>query len=186
MWQIGHNNCCCHGLRKVAQSAINCQIWSYWLSPGLEWTWIFDQPNTKSLLEVIDWLRRGSIQRNARREERHKERERTKGESKEGISVTRLGNFWKFLVTNFLTKVAQIYRRLFRIFENNNFQVKTAVASFCPTFSKIGLLLISASGHTGRNKRLKGKKRGKEKVAQAPFLMRFYFGKLNLFLSVDQ
>ena len=101
-------------------------------------------------------------------------------------SVTILSDILKFLVTNFLTKVAQIYRRLFRIFENNNFQVKTAVASFCPTFSKIGLLLISASGHTGRNKRLKGKKRGKEKVAQAPFLMRFYFGKLNLFLSVDQ
>ena len=32
MWQFGQNKCC-HRLRKVSQSDINCSIWSHWFCP---------------------------------------------------------------------------------------------------------------------------------------------------------
>ena len=35
-----------------------------------------------------------------------------------GVSVTRLGDFWKFFVTNFLTKVAQIFVDFWGYYEN--------------------------------------------------------------------
>ena len=34
------------------------------------------------------------------------------------------------------------------VFENDNFKVKTAMASFWATFGKIGQLFIPSSGHT--------------------------------------
>ena len=60
--------------------------------------------------------------------------------------MTRLGDFWKFLVTNFLTKVAQMYVDFLGYFENFQFHFLTTVVTFWAT---LGLLNISASGHTG-------------------------------------
>ena len=61
--------------------------------------------------------------------------------------MTRLGNFFKKLVTKISTKVAKCFVTL-GYFENTTFHVKTAVAAFWPTFGKFGPLVISASGHT--------------------------------------
>ena len=55
-------------------------------------------------------------------------------------SVTRLGDLWNFLVTNFLKKLA-----ILGYFKNINLQVKHALT----TFGKFRILFISASGHTG-------------------------------------
>ena len=64
--------------------------------------------------------------------------------SNDGISVTGLGDFWKFFVSRLLLKWAQMYSDILRLFENITFQAKSVVATF-------GLLLISTTGHTGRN-----------------------------------
>ena len=45
-------------------------------------------------------------------------------------SVTRLGDFWRFLVTNFLLKVAQMYGDFSGFLKSIPFDVKTAVATF--------------------------------------------------------
>ena len=45
-------------------------------------------------------------------------------------SVTRLGHFETFLVTNFLAKVTQVYEDILCYFEKINFQVKSAVSTF--------------------------------------------------------
>ena len=60
-------------------------------------------------------------------------------------SVTRLGDFWKLLMTVFHAKAAQIFGGFF---ENINFQVKTAVSTFWATFNKFGQLFTSPSGRT--------------------------------------
>ena len=59
-------------------------------------------------------------------------------------SVTRLGNFWKFLVTDFFQKQPKC--RVF--FENITFLGEAAVATFWATLGKFGLLFTSISGHT--------------------------------------
>ena len=63
------------------------------------------------------------------------------------FSVTRLGDFWKFLATHFLRKVGLWLFGLFwktLIFELN--QLWLIFGQLLETF---GLLFISASGHTG-------------------------------------
>ena len=65
------------------------------------------------------------------------------------VSVTWLGSFWKFLVTNFPAKVAQIQRRLLGNFEHINFEVKPGMATFWAIFGKIALIFVSASSYTG-------------------------------------
>ena len=52
-------------------------------------------------------------------------------------SVTRLGDFWKFLATNFVTKVTQRYEDFLGYLENICFQVKTAMATFLGDSYKI-------------------------------------------------
>ena len=59
-------------------------------------------------------------------------------------SVTRLGDFLKFLASNFFNKVAQISGKLF-----GKFKVKTIVPTFLATFEEIGLIFILSSVHTG-------------------------------------
>ena len=49
------------------------------------------------------------------------------------ISLVRLGDFSKFLATNFLTKVAQIFGIFWAILKSINFAFITAVATFWPT-----------------------------------------------------
>ena len=53
--------------------------------------------------------------------------------------VTRLDDFWKLFVTNFLTQVAQMYVDFLGSFENIHFGQRLEI---------FGLLYISASGHT--------------------------------------
>ena len=62
--------------------------------------------------------------------------------------VTRLGDFWKFLITNCLTKVTQIFCDFLGYFETHLFEPKTAVVTYLATFEKIRLLFILTSGHT--------------------------------------
>ena len=63
-------------------------------------------------------------------------------------SVTRLGNFWKFLDKKFLSKVAQIFVYFLGNLENHHVLIQTAVANFWPTFESILAAFISTSGHT--------------------------------------
>ena len=52
-------------------------------------------------------------------------------------SVTRLGDFWKFVAIKFLTKVAQIIGNFLGYFENHHSYLKTADANFWATFGNI-------------------------------------------------
>ena len=51
-------------------------------------------------------------------------------------SVTRLGDFWKFLATNLLSIVFQIFRDFLGCIEKHHFSVKLAVATFRGNFWK--------------------------------------------------
>ena len=59
------------------------------------------------------------------------------------FSVTRLGDFWKFLGTNLLSKVAIKDCRLFGLFWKLSHNVKTAVVSILVTFGKIWDIFLS-------------------------------------------
>ena len=59
------------------------------------------------------------------------------------FSVTRLGDFWKFLGTNLLTKVAIKDCRLFGLFWKWSHSVKTAVVPILVTFGKICDIFLS-------------------------------------------
>ena len=63
-------------------------------------------------------------------------------------SVTRSGVFWIFLATIFLQKWPKYFIAFRAIYENVNFYVKPAVASFWATVGKFGLLFIPTSAHT--------------------------------------
>ena len=58
-----------------------------------------------------------------------------------------IGDFWKFLVTKFLTKLAQIISNFFGYFEKYNSYFKIYVTTYWETFR---LLLTQTSGHTAR------------------------------------
>ena len=66
-------------------------------------------------------------------------------------SVTKLGNFLKYFVTNVIKKVARMYCDFLGYFKNINYQVKVTVANFGVTFGKFGQLFISTYDHTGRH-----------------------------------
>ena len=67
-----------------------------------------------------------------------------------GNSVTRLGDFYKFLATNCLTKVAQTFWWLFwGLFLKMSFLFKKCVATFRQYLWEIRQLFIPSSGHTG-------------------------------------
>ena len=68
-------------------------------------------------------------------------------------SVTRLGEFWNLLPTNFLIKVAQIFFCFLGNLQIVTFHAKPAVTSFGETIGKFGLLFIPTSGHTGQKAR---------------------------------
>ena len=63
----------------------------------------------------------------------------------------RIVRFFKFLVKNFLAKVAKIFGAFLAYFEKLLFEVKTAVVTFWATFENIGLLFILTSGHTAHD-----------------------------------
>ena len=50
-------------------------------------------------------------------------------------SLTRLGDFWKFLVSNYLSKVAQMFSDFWGIWKHH-FYVKTALVTFLGNFRK--------------------------------------------------
>ena len=61
-------------------------------------------------------------------------------------SVTRFGNFWNFLATNFIIKVAQIvwcFWAVVKLFKSN------WLGYFLGNFWKTCATFISTSGHTG-------------------------------------
>ena len=68
-----------------------------------------------------------------------------------GISnVTRLGDFWdSSWQQNLLAKEAQMNGKILGYFEKPHAYVKLELATFWPTFGKIGLLFTSTYGHTG-------------------------------------
>ena len=51
-------------------------------------------------------------------------------------SVTRLGDFWKFLATKILAKEAQMIGNFLGYLEKPYSYVKTALATFCTSFGK--------------------------------------------------
>ena len=63
--------------------------------------------------------------------------------------MTRLGDFWNFLVTNFITKVAQMFGDFLGSCENYHFLSQIFEATFGQLLEKLELLFISTSGHTG-------------------------------------
>ena len=63
--------------------------------------------------------------------------------------MTRLGCFLKVMVTNFLTKIAQIYGNVLGFFQNITFLVKTTLTTITVTLENLGLLYFLTSGHTG-------------------------------------
>ena len=63
-------------------------------------------------------------------------------------SVTRLGDFWNFLAINFVTKVAQMFGEFLGSCENHRILSQPGEATFCATWKKLGLFLISTSDHT--------------------------------------
>ena len=69
-------------------------------------------------------------------------------------SVTRLGDFCKFLATKFIVKEAQLIDNFLGYFEKPHSYVKTQSANFWATFAKFGLLFTpldtgSIGGTTG-------------------------------------
>ena len=66
-------------------------------------------------------------------------------------SVTRLGDYWKFLGTFCRPRVAQIFGdTLLGYFEKANFSVKSTVATFWQFVNMFGPLFIFTSGHSVR------------------------------------
>ena len=63
--------------------------------------------------------------------------------------VTTLGYFWKVVVTNFLTYVAQIFDNFLGYFEKWDFSRKFLWGYFGAILNEIGLLSIPEYGHTG-------------------------------------
>ena len=63
-------------------------------------------------------------------------------------SVTRLGNFRKNLIANFLTKEALYCGDFLAIFRDISLCVKYVVATFWAAFRKFGLLFILTFGHS--------------------------------------
>ena len=58
-------------------------------------------------------------------------------------SVTRFGDFWKFLLTHFLTiLVAQIFGDFLGILKNVTLKTKTSVAKFWAILGKLGYFLF--------------------------------------------
>ena len=62
-------------------------------------------------------------------------------------SVTRLGDFFNFLATNCISKVAPIFGDFLDSCEAIAFNDKLAMLHFGQLLEKFGLLFISASGH---------------------------------------
>ena len=60
--------------------------------------------------------------------------------------MTSLGDFQKLLITNFLSKVAQMYGDFFGKSENYNFKQQCLL--FGQLLEKFGLIFVSVSGHT--------------------------------------
>ena len=66
-------------------------------------------------------------------------------------SVTRLGEFRKFLETNFGSKVAQMYSNFLGYFKEHPFQGKLLLLLFGQLLETFGLPFISTSDRTGFN-----------------------------------
>ena len=75
--------------------------------------------------------------------------------------MTRLGDFWKFLAINFITKIVQMFGDSWGNFEKHYLFSQPVVATFGQLSGQIWLLFIITSGHTGNNKKCEIKTRPK-------------------------
>ena len=66
-------------------------------------------------------------------------------------SVTRLGNFWKILVANFLTKEAQMFGDSLCYFEKLKIQVKTVLVLFVLLWKIVATFYFSILSHWWEN-----------------------------------
>ena len=64
------------------------------------------------------------------------------------VQCDQIGQFLKFLLANFISKVAQISGDFLDHFGNNTFKVKSAVAVFGQSLVEIGLIFSLSSGRT--------------------------------------
>ena len=64
-------------------------------------------------------------------------------------SVTRLSDFWNFLVAPFIAQVTQMFGDFLGSFENHCFLSQTGEATFWATIWKNWATFVSTSGHTG-------------------------------------
>ena len=122
----------------------------------IEWHFFQWSFAMRMMMKAVVLLRRRRAPRSARHEGCEKKKAMSSSTSSSGkvrkdgrkegaISVTRLGAFWKFLATYFLTKVAQIigyYLGYCAHVESNTVWVKNAVAPFWTLSGKFGLLLF--------------------------------------------
>ena len=63
--------------------------------------------------------------------------------------MTRLGKFWNFMATNFVSKVSQMFRDFFGQFLNYHLLSQTVVTTFGQLLENLGYFLFLHSGHTG-------------------------------------
>ena len=82
-------------------------------------------------------------------------------------SVTRFGDFLKFLATNVTLKLAQIFVNFLGNFEvSHSYRKNTILITFWVSIGKFGLLLIPTSGHTDGNEWNGAKKTKRIKITQ--------------------
>ena len=84
--------------------------------------------------------------------EEGKSRANSRTTTKLVISGTRLGDFWKFLATNFIAKVDQLFGDFLGYFDKYHFLSQSCHGYSCTTFEEFGLLLIPTSSHTASDK----------------------------------
>ena len=65
-----------------------------------------------------------------------------------------IGQFWKFLVTNFLSNIAQMFGDVLGNLENHHFLSQAAVTYFWATFEKNWASFLPTSSHTALTPRL--------------------------------
>ena len=58
------------------------------------------------------------------------------------LSLTRLGDFWKVLVTNLSSKIAQIFRNFLGLFKNGTLKQKDLQLLFGQVLENLGNFLI--------------------------------------------
>ena len=99
-----------------------------------------------------------------------------RGELLKVSSVTRLVDFWKFFVSRFLLKLAQMYGNFLSLWKHH-FSSKKCCGYFLGNFWKLWLFLISTSGNTVSEIQSKETEQNKKKVFCINYLEQHPFGR---------